>query len=131
MIDFVGRIDGEALEGGAGEDHPLGIGSNTFIPGFEGLVGAMPGSTVDVMPFPADYAAHLAGKEAVFEVTVKELREPGEAKIDDAFAESLGLENLPRLKTLSVTRSTVSMPPPSGPRSKYPFSMHSMVLPAN
>ena len=101
VIDFVGRIDGEAFEGGAGEDHPLGIGSNTFIPGFEeGLVGAMPGSTVDVrVPFPEDYpAAHLAGKEAVFEVTVKELREPGEAKIDDAFAESLGLENLAALK---------------------------------
>ncbi|MGC6484034.1 MAG: trigger factor [Candidatus Puniceispirillales bacterium] len=101
VIDFVGRIDGEAFEGGSGSDHPLGIGSNTFIPGFEdGLIGAMPGSTVDVkVNFPADYPAeHLAGKEAVFETTIKELREPGEAKMDDAFAESLGLENLAALK---------------------------------
>ena len=129
MIDFVGRIDGEAFEGGAGEDHPLGIGSNTFIPGFEeGLVGAMPGSTVDVrVPFLKIILPHLAGKEAVFEVTVKELREPGEAKIDDAFAESLGLENLAALKDAVRDQINRQQPRPSGQRSRHLFSMLSMV----
>ena len=70
LIDFTGRIDGEAFEGGAAQDHMLELGSNSFIPGFEdGLVGAEAGQTVDVkVSFPEEYqAAHLAGKEAVFE----------------------------------------------------------------
>ena len=101
VINFIGRIDGEAFEGGSAEGHHLTIGSNSFIPGFEeGLVGAMPGTTIDVkVPFPEEYpAAHLAGKESIFEVTITELREPGDAKIDDAFAQSLGLEDLAGLK---------------------------------
>jgi len=101
VIDFVGRIDGEAFEGGSAEGHRLGLGSNTFIPGFEdGLIGAKPGTTVDVpVKFPDEYpAAHLAGKESIFEVTVHELHEPGEMKIDDEFAASLGMDNLDALK---------------------------------
>ena len=71
VIDFIGRVDGEAFDGGTAEGHALELGSNSFIPGFEdGIVGAKPGDTINVkVTFPADYqAAHLAGKGAVFEV---------------------------------------------------------------
>ena len=97
LIDFTGRIDGEAFEGGSATDHMLELGSNSFIPGFEeGLVGAEAGTTVDVkVSFPEDYqAAHLAGKEAVFECPVKELHERGEASVDDELATKLGFEDL-------------------------------------
>jgi trigger factor len=101
MIDFIGRIDGEAFEGGTAEGHSLELGSNSFIPGFEeGLVGAKPGSTIDVpVTFPEDYqAAHLAGKLAVFEVKVNEIHEKADARIDDELATRLGFENLDGLK---------------------------------
>ena len=101
MIDFVGRIDGEAFEGGAAEGHSLELGSNSFIPGFEdGLVGVKAGETRDVtVTFPEEYqAAHLAGKDAVFEVTVHELREKGETAIDDELATRLGFEDLAGLR---------------------------------
>ena len=101
VIDFIGRIDGEAFEGGAAEGHSLELGSNSFIPGFEdGLVGAKAGETRDVnVSFPEEYqAAHLAGKPAVFEVTVKELREKGEASIDDQLGQNLGFEDLAGLR---------------------------------
>ena len=101
VIDFIGRIDGEAFEGGAAEGHSLELGSNSFIPGFEdGLVGAKVGETRDVnVSFPEEYeAAHLAGKPAVFEVTVKELREKGEASIDDQLGQNLGFEDLAGLR---------------------------------
>ena len=101
VIDFVGKIDGEPFEGGAADGHSLELGSNSFIPGFEdGLIGVKSGEKRDVdVSFPEDYqAAHLAGKAAVFEVTVNELREAGAAKIDDTLAERLGFENLDGLK---------------------------------
>ena len=101
VIDFIGRIDGEAFEGGAAEGHSLELGSNSFIPGFEdGLIGVKAGETRNVdVAFPEEYqAAHLAGKPAVFEVTVKELREKGEASIDDQLASSLGFEDLGGLR---------------------------------
>ena len=101
VIDFIGRIDGEAFEGGAAEGHSLELGSNSFIPGFEdGLVGVKVGETRDVnVSFPKEYqAAHLAGKPAVFEVTVKELREKGEASIDDQLGQNLGFEDLAGLR---------------------------------
>jgi len=103
VIDFVGRIDGEAFEGGSANDVELVLGSGQFIPGFEDqLVGAKPDSDVEVkVSFPADYqAAQLAGKEAVFECKVKEVKAPVDAAPDDAFAERLGLENLEKLKEL-------------------------------
>ena len=102
VIDFIGRIEGEAFEGGAAEGHSLELGSNSFIPGFEdGLIGAKVGDTLDVtVNFPEDYqAAHLAGKPAVFEVTVQGMREQGEAKIDDELGVRLGFEDLEGLKT--------------------------------
>ena len=101
LIDFTGRIDGVAFEGGTASDHMLELGSNSFIPGFEeGLVGASVGKTVDVkVSFPSDYQAeHLAGKEAVFECPVKEIHEKGDASIDDALATKLGFEDLEKLR---------------------------------
>jgi len=101
VIDFIGRIDGEAFEGGTAEGHSLELGSNSFIPGFEdGLIGAKPGETLDVsVPFPKDYqAAHLAGKLAVFEVKINEIHEKADAKIDIDLATRLGFENLDGLR---------------------------------
>ncbi|WP_296453099.1 trigger factor [Phenylobacterium sp.] len=103
VIDFIGRVDGEAFEGGTAEDVPLVLGSGQFIPGFEEqLVGAKPDSDVTVkVTFPADYqAANLAGKDAEFETKVKEVRAPVESAADDALAERLGLESLEKLKEL-------------------------------
>ncbi len=77
VIDFVGYIDDQPFEGGDGEDYPLVLGSNTFIPGFEEqLVGAKVGDQVDVkVPFPENYhAKEFAGRDAIFKVTVKALR---------------------------------------------------------
>jgi len=102
-IDFVGKIDGEAFEGGSAEGANLVLGSGQFIPGFEDqLVGAKPDSDVVVkVTFPEDYqAAHLAGKEAEFEVKVTAVSAPVETTVDDAFAEKLGIENLDKLKEL-------------------------------
>ncbi len=101
VIDFVGKVDGEAFEGGAAEDYPLVLGSNSFIPGFEeGLVGAKAGDEVAVnVTFPADYGAeNLAGKDAVFDVTVKAVKKPVPAEIDDTLAQRYGAENLEALK---------------------------------
>ena len=105
MIDFVGSIDGVEFNGGKGNDYPLELGSGSFIPGFEDqLIGSEAGSKVDVkVKFPDTYhAKDLAGKDAVFAVTVKEVREPKAVEINDELAKSLGAENLDKLKeTLS------------------------------
>ncbi len=101
QIDFVGRIDGTEFEGGKGENFNLTLGSGQFIPGFEDqLIGAQAGETREVkVTFPEDYpSADLAGKEAVFTVTVKEIKAPDEAKIDDELAKKMGLDNLATLK---------------------------------
>ena len=101
VIDFKGFVDGEAFEGGAGEDYPLVLGSNSFIPGFEDqLVGAKEGDNVTVsVKFPEEYGAqHLAGKDATFECTVKAVKEPKEAAIDDELAKKFGAEDLEALK---------------------------------
>ena len=103
LIDFLGRVDGEAFEGGGAEDATLTLGSGQFIPGFEEqLVGAKPGDEVLVkVTFPAEYqAAQLAGKDAEFTVQVKEVRAPMASKVDDALAERLGIESLEKLKEL-------------------------------
>lgn len=88
-IDFEGFVDGVAFEGGKGADYPLTIGSGAFIPGFEEqLVGAEIGKEVEVkVTFPEEYhAADLAGKEAVFKCTVKEIKEKQLPELDDEFA---------------------------------------------
>ncbi|WP_293383232.1 trigger factor [Phenylobacterium sp. SCN 70-31] len=103
VIDFIGRVDGEAFEGGTATDVELVLGSGQFIPGFEEqLVGAKPDSDVTVkVTFPEGYqAAHLAGKAAEFETKVKEVRAPVDAPADDEFATRLGLESLEKLKEL-------------------------------
>ncbi len=103
IIDFVGRIDGEAFEGGRGEDVPLVLGSGTMIAGFEdGIVGAKAGETRTVSAtFPANYTVEqFSGKQAEFEVTVKQVKVEGESKPDEAFAKSLGLDSLAKLKEL-------------------------------
>lgn len=89
VIDFEGFVDGETFEGGKGENYPLTIGSNTFIPGFEEqLIGAEIDREVDVnVTFPEDYqAAELAGKPAVFKCTVREIKEKELPELDDEFA---------------------------------------------
>ena len=124
LIDFVGKIDGEPFEGGAAEGHRLAIGSNSFIPGFEeGLIGAMPETTVDVnVSFPDEYPAeHLAGKASVFEVTVHEIHEPDEMTIDDEFASTLGMENLDALK--AAVREQISRQHSSAIRTKVKTSL--------
>ena len=101
VVDFVGRIDGTEFEGGNGQDIRVELGSNTFIPGFEEqLIGLKAGDTKLVkVKFPENYlAAHLAGKDAEFDVTVKEVEAPGELKIDDEMAKGFGMESLDKLK---------------------------------
>ena len=103
VMDFVGKIDGEAFGGGSAEQQTLVIGSGQFIPGFEDqLVGVKAGDEKDVIvTFPEEYgAADLAGKEAVFEVKVHEVRAPKTAELDDEFAKGLGLESLEQLTGL-------------------------------
>lgn len=95
-IDFKGIIDGEAFEGGSGEDAPLVLGSGSMIPGFEdGLVGASAGDEpVLTLKFPEDYRAeHLAGKDVTFEVKVKKVSEPELPAVDEDFVKTLGIED--------------------------------------
>jgi trigger factor len=108
-ISFQGTIDGVPFEGGAGEDVPLVVGAGQFIPGFEDhLVGLKAGDskTFDVK-FPDDYrSTALAGKNATFAVTVKAVQAPGEVKIDDDFAKTLGLESLSKFRDAVKERLT-------------------------
>jgi trigger factor len=103
VIDFVGKVDGEAFEGGSAQDIRLKLGSGQFIPGFEDqLTGVKKGEekTIEVT-FPEDYGAeHLAGKAATFDVTVKSVLDGDKPKLDDDFAKSLGLESLEKLNEL-------------------------------
>ena len=101
VIDFTGRIDGTPFEGGTGGDVGVNVGAGTFIPGFEDqLVGTAAGETrVVKVTFPENYAnSQLAGKDAEFDVTAKSLEAPSTVTLDDAFAKSLGLESLDKLK---------------------------------
>ena len=101
VFDFVGRVDGEAFDGGAAEDFPLVLGSGQFIPGFEEqLVGVKAEEEKDVtVTFPEDYQAeNLKGKEAVFECKIKEVKEPVAAEIDDELAKKYGADDLAGLK---------------------------------
>jgi trigger factor len=101
VIDFEGRVGGELFDGGAAEDYPLVLGSNSFIPGFEEqLVGVKAGEDKDVtVSFPDDYGAeNLAGQEAVFACKVKAVKAPAAAEIDDELAKKFGAEDLEALK---------------------------------
>jgi len=101
VIDFSGRIDGKPFEGGSGGDVGVNVGSGTFLPGFEDqLSGIKVGEKRLVkITFPDNYpTAALAGKEAEFDVTAKSVESPGEIALDDAFAKTLGMESLEKVK---------------------------------
>ena len=101
VIDFTGKLDGTPFEGGTGGDVAVNVGSGTFIPGFEDqLIGMGAGeSRLVKVTFPANYMnPKLAGKEAEFDVTAKSIEAPGTVTIDEAFAKSLGLDSLDKLK---------------------------------
>ncbi|SNZ07961.1 trigger factor [Cohaesibacter gelatinilyticus] len=101
QMSYLGKVDGEPFEGGADENAQLVLGSGQFIPGFEDqLIGCKAGDEKTIkVTFPADYGAeHLAGKDAEFDVVVKEIQAPGELEMDDEFASKLGLESMEKLK---------------------------------
>jgi trigger factor len=103
IIDFTGKLDGVEFDGGKAEDAALVIGSGQFIPGFEEqLVGVKAGDEKTItVTFPADYqAANLKGKDASFDIVVKDVKVAGETVVDDAFAKSLGLTDLAQLQGL-------------------------------
>ncbi len=107
VMDFVGKVDGEAFEGGSAEDFPLVLGSGNFILGFEEqLVGVKAGDEKAVtVTFPEEYQAeHLAGKEATFDCTIKDVKEPVAAEINDELATKFGAEDLAGLKTQIAER---------------------------
>ncbi len=103
IIDFIGRMDGEEFEGGSSSNHPLVLGSGSFVPGFEDqLIGAKVGETVTVsLTMPEDYGnEELAGKEVEFTVDVKEVKRKEHPELNDEFAKELGedFESLQALK---------------------------------
>ncbi|MFO6428708.1 trigger factor [Erythrobacter sp. W302b] len=103
IIDFVGKLDGVEFDGGKAEDAALVLGSGTFIPGFEDqLVGVKTGAEKTItVTFPADYqAAHLAGKDATFDITVKAVKVETETTLDEDFAKSLGLDSMDKLREI-------------------------------
>ncbi|MEK0084436.1 trigger factor [Benzoatithermus flavus] len=136
VIDFEGRIDGELFPGGAAKDFPLRLGAKAMVPGFEEqLVGATPGETRAVkITFPEDYGnKDVAGKEAVFTVTVKEVKAPVAVEINDDWAKELGFESLAELKETfekrfneeyqSVSRARLKRELLDQLAEKYPFEV--------
>ena len=105
VIDFVGKKDGKAFQGGSAKDYKLVLGSKTFIPGFEeGIVGHEVGDKFDLnLTFPKDYGVKdLAGAKVVFETLVKQVNEVVKAKIDDEMAKKCG-----PFKTLSELKADI------------------------
>ena len=103
LIDFEGKVDGEAFEGGKGEGMSVELGTGRLIPGFEEqLIGARANDQKTVkVTFPEDYPVdYLKGREAEFDVTVNEVQVAGEIKADDSFAKSMGLEGIGQLRDL-------------------------------
>lgn len=96
VIDFEGFVDGKPLEGGKGENYPLEIGSNTFIPGFEdGVIGMEVGETKELnLKFPEDYVADLKGKDVKFNVVVREIKERIVPELGEDFYNDLGYEDI-------------------------------------
>jgi trigger factor len=106
-INFKGSINGELFDGGTGEGIPVAIGTGQFIPGFEEqLIGMTVGETRTLkVSFPKNYASEkLAGQPAEFETTATLIEAPGETKIDDEFAKTLGIESLDKLKEAARER---------------------------
>ncbi len=96
VIDFEGFVDGKPLEGGTGANYPLEIGSGTFIPGFEeGLVGMKVGEEKELkLKFPDEYTKELAGKDVLFKVTVREIKERVLPEMNKDFYQDLGFDNI-------------------------------------
>lgn len=96
VIDFEGVVDGEVIEGGSGQDFPLEIGSNTFIPGFEEkVIGMEVGETKDIeLKFPENYKADLANKDVTFKVTLKQIKERVLPELGEDFYKDLGHEDV-------------------------------------
>ncbi|MGL4948797.1 MAG: trigger factor, partial [Anaeroplasmataceae bacterium] len=107
VFDFAGSVDGVAFEGGTAENYELKIGSGQFIPGFEEqMVGMKKEEVKDVnVKFPEEYQAeHLAGKDAVFKVTLHEVKEEKLPELTDDFVKSLELENISTVKELKASK---------------------------
>jgi len=103
IMDYEGKVDGEPFEGGKGEGMSVELGSGRLIPGFEDqLIGVKANAEKRVeVTFPADYNVdYLKGKAATFDVIVNEVQQPRDAKPDDAFAKSMGLEGIDQLRGL-------------------------------
>lgn len=96
VIDFKGYVDGKVLDGGTGENYPLEIGSNTFIPGFEdGVIGMSLNETKELnLKFPEDYVADLKGKDVKFDVTLRDIKERKLPELNEDFYLDLGYENI-------------------------------------
>jgi trigger factor len=106
-IDFTGKMDGTPFQGGTGGDVSLHLGSGSFIPGFEEqLIGIAAGEQRNVnVTFPQTYpTAHLAGKNAEFDVTAKAVEAPQPITLNDEFAKSVGLESLAKLREMVKER---------------------------
>ena len=103
VIDFVGEVDDKPLDGGSGENYPLEIGTNTFIPGFEdGVLGMKVDETKDLhLKFPENYTKELAGKEVVFHVTLREIKSRILPDIDENFFEDLGYDKVTNAEELA------------------------------
>lgn len=138
LIDFDGSVDGEKRPGMKGDDYELELGSGSFIPGFEDqLVGTKAGSDVSVnVSFPAEYhAAELAGKAAVFEVKVKEIRVGKDAELNDDLAKTFGFDDLEALKAAIKERTEGEYGQTSRLRAKRALldklaELHSFEVPA-
>ena len=123
IIDFEGFKDGVAFDGGKGENYPLTIGSNTFIPGFEEqLIGMKKGETKDIfVTFPKDYQAeNLKGAKATFKVTVKEVKEVKIPELNEDFYADLGMEGVNSKETLEAeVKKTIEARKETEAENKY------------
>jgi trigger factor len=134
-MDYLGKLGDEPFEGGADQDAQLVLGSGQFIPGFEDqLIGVKAGDEKQIkVTFPENYgAAHLAGKEATFDITVKEVAKAAELELNDEVAKKLGIESLDRLRTVvreqiegqygQITRQKVKRQILDGLDAEYQFA---------
>ena len=128
VIDFVGKIDGTAFDGGKADDYPLTLGSGSFIPGFEeGIEGHKLGETFDIdVTFPADYGAkEMAGKKAVFTVTLKKINEVKLPEANDEFAAKLGA-----FTSMDDVRADIERELEARAKSQYEQDMRNAVVEA-
>ncbi len=106
VMDFVGKVNGEAFEGGSAENYELELGSHQFIPGFEEqLVGHKAGEQVDVnVKFPENYTEELKGKDAVFACTIHEVKEKKLPELNDEFVKELKIEGIDNVEAFRARK---------------------------